>query len=110
MPWRTTTGRVKGLPDSSTRGVWRLTEKGQATRLSYAQARVIFRKQVKVDAEARKRKRITCPIEEEVGAPKETGLTTAVGNRERLLATIQALPFDGFERLCRRLLREAGFQ
>jgi restriction system protein len=100
----------EGLLDSSTRGVWRLTEKGKAAHLSYAQAREIFRKQVKVDAEARKQKRNTFPTEEEVGAPEEMGLTTALGNRERLLATIQALPFDGFERLCQRLLREAGFQ
>jgi len=35
----------EGLLDSSTRGVWRLTEKGQATQLAYSQAQEIFRRQ-----------------------------------------------------------------
>jgi hypothetical protein len=38
------------LNGPSARGVWRLTEKGQATQLTYAHAQEIFRKQVKIDA------------------------------------------------------------
>jgi restriction system protein len=100
----------EGLLDSSTRGVWRLTEKGQATQLTYAQAQEIFRRQVKIDAAARKLKRGDHPAETEPDTPEEADLSIAANYRDRLLASIQALSFDGFERLSQRLLREAGFQ
>jgi len=100
----------EGLLDSSTRGVWRLTEKGQATQLTYAQAQEIFRKQVKTDAAARKQRQKDDPSELEPDTPEEADLSIAANYRDRLLAAVQALPFDGFERLSQRLLREAGFQ
>lgn len=100
----------EGLLDSSTRGVWRLTERGQATHLAAAQAQEIFRKQVKIDAAARKQKEKDQPAGPGVDTPEEAGISLAVDYRDRLLAMIQALPFAGFERLCQRLLREAGFQ
>lgn len=100
----------EGLLDSSTRGVWRLTEKGKAVHLTYAQAQEIFRSQVKIDAAARKQKQKDHPTEPEIDTPEEMDLSVAADYRDRLLAVIQALPPDGFERLCQRLLREAGFQ
>jgi len=100
----------EGLLDSSTRGVWRLTEKGQATHLTYAQAQDIFRRQVKIDAAARKRKQKDQPVGTELDTPEEVDISIAADYRDRLLAALHALPFDGFERLCQRLLREAGFQ
>jgi restriction system protein len=100
----------EGLLDSSTRGVWRLTEKGQKTNLTYAQAQEIFRKQVKIDSDARKEKAKDHPSEPERDTPEEVDLTIAADYRDRLLETIQELPSGGFERLCQRLLREAGFQ
>lgn len=100
----------EGFLDSSTRGVWRLTDKGQGTHLNYSQAEEIFRKQVKIDAAARKKKRPGKPAAPESDTPEEVDLSIAADYRDRLLETIQALPFDGFERLSQRLLREAGFQ
>ena len=100
----------EGLLDSSTRGVWRLTEKGMAMHLTYAQAQDIFRRQVKIDAAVRRQKQKDHPAEPEVDTPEELDLSVAADYRDRLLAMIQALPFNGFERLCQRLLREAGFQ
>ncbi len=100
----------EGLLESSTRGVWRLTEKGQATHLAYEEAQDIFRKQVKIDAAERKGKQKDHPVGPESDTPEEADISLAVDYRDRLLASIQALPFDGFERLCQRLLREAGFQ
>lgn len=100
----------EGMLDSSTRGVWRLTEKGQSTRLTYEQAQDIFRRQVKIDAAARKGRQKEHPLAAEIDTPEELDLSAAADYRDRLLATIQALPFEGFERLCQRLLREAGFQ
>ena len=100
----------EGLLDSSTRGVWRLTEKGLATHLTYAQAQDIFREQVRIDTAARKQKQKDHPAETNVDTPEELELSITADYRDRLLAAIQALPFAGFERLCQRLLREAGFQ
>lgn len=100
----------EGLLDSSRRGVWRLTEKGQATHLTYVQAQDIFRRQIKIDAAARKDKQRDRPLATEIDTPEEVDLSAAADYRDHLLATIQALPFEGFERLCQRLLREAGFQ
>lgn len=100
----------EGLLESSIRGVWRLTEKGQTMHLTYEQAHDIFRKQVKIDAAERKEKQKHHTAEPELDTPEEADLSFAVDYRDRLLASIQVLPFDGFERLCQRLLREAGFQ
>lgn len=100
----------EGLLDSSRRGVWRLTEKGQATHLTYVEAQDIFRRQIKIDAAARKDKQRDRPLATEIDTPEEVDLSAAADYRDHLLATIQALPFEGFERLCQRLLREAGFQ
>jgi len=100
----------QGLLDSSTRGVWRLTEKGQATQLTYAQAQEIFHEQVRIDSAARKQKQKDQQPGTVIDTPEELDLSIAADYRDRLLAAIQALPFAGFERLCQRLLREAGFQ
>jgi catechol 2,3-dioxygenase-like lactoylglutathione lyase family enzyme len=77
--------------------VWRLTEKGQATHLDYAQAQDIFRRQVKIDAAARKQKLKDQSSETDIDTPQDVDLSIAANYRDRLLAIIQALPFDGFE-------------
>lgn len=98
----------EGLIDSSRRGVWSLTEKGQSTDLSPQEGRSIFLKWVKIFAEER-RKRKEQEIEEgEVQAPEKAEIPTT-NFRERLAEILLALPPAGFERLCQRLLREAGF-
>jgi restriction system protein len=99
-----------GLVGSSSRGVWSLTEKGQAKRLDYAQAKAIFNEIVKLDTEARREKASKLPADREIDTPEEADISISLDYRDRLLETIQSLPFDGFERLCQRLLREAGFQ
>src|SRR2546422_8657682 len=47
----------EGLLDSSKRGVWSLTDKGRSTRLSYDEARDIFRKWVKIFSEERRKRK-----------------------------------------------------
>jgi restriction system protein len=98
------------LLDSSTRGVWSLTDKGRATRLDYAKAKMIFDEIVKIDAAARKQRSKEAVKGPPIDTPQEAETSNALDYRERLLTTIQSLPADGFERLCQRLLREAGFQ
>jgi restriction system protein len=97
----------EGLLDSSKRGVWSLTEKGRATRLTVEQAGQIFSHWVKIfDAQRKTKAPDSEPIAEQVAegtgaAPKDY--------RTEVLDLLLALPPPGFERLAQRLLREAGF-
>jgi len=97
----------EGLLDASRRGVWSLTEKARNTSLTPEQARQIYLKWGKAFAEERRRRKDEQPVSDEQ-APEEVALAT-LGYREKLLALLLSLPPGGFERLCQRLLREAGF-
>lgn len=96
----------EGFVDSSKRGVWSLTEKGMATRLTPEQGREIFLKWVKIFQEERRQKSASEPAPEVVAEG-----TGAVNDdyRSMNLDVLLKLPPAGFERLCQRLLREAGF-
>src|SRR5207302_6410440 len=48
-------------------------------------------------------------IQEDVESPDEAGTSAVMSFREQLLKLIKSLSPSGFERLCQRLLREAGF-
>jgi restriction system protein len=98
---------LEGLLDASRRGVWSLTEKARDTSLTPEQAREIYLKWGKTFAERRRRRKDEKPALEEQ-APEEATLT-GLSYREKLLELLLALPPGGFERLCQRLLREAGF-
>jgi restriction system protein len=97
----------EGLLDSSKRGVWSLTERGRATKLTHEQAREIFLKWVRIFQEQRKAKAKTPEEVPEVVA-EGTGATPD-DYRSEVIEILLALPPAGFERLCQRLLREAGF-
>ena len=102
-----------GYVDASTRGVWSLTEKGQTIeKMSAEQAMAIFaalqsqfsKNRAEADVE-------NIPaIDEENVAPSSTAVSSNLDYREQLLSILQHLPPQGFERLCQRLLREAGFE
>jgi restriction system protein len=97
----------EGLIDSSKRGIWSLTERGRSTTLTLAQAREISFKWVKIFQEQRRAKAAKPQPTEEVVAEA----TGAPSNdyRAAVLDRLLKLPAAGFERLCQRLLREAGF-
>jgi restriction system protein len=97
----------EGLLDSSKRGVWSLTERGRATTLTLEQAREVFLKWVKIFQEQRRAKATKPDLSEEVVA-EGTGATSK-DYRTSVLDLLLKLPPAGFERLCQRLLREAGF-
>ena len=99
----------EGLVHSSRRGIWSLTDKGTNTHLTYSDAQKIFKKQVQADAAKRKQKR-EASHPDDIASPGDGDISASGDYREQLLETIMALPFGGFERLCQRLLREAGFQ
>lgn len=98
-----------GHIDSSRRGVWGLTEKGQNVQhLSEEQLRQII-KEVQAKSVRQPPSEIPPAKKEEIEDAGPPG--TDVGNyREELLAIMKSLPPSGFERLCQRLLREAGFE
>lgn len=100
-----------GYLDSSKRGVWALTEKGQAApKLTEGQLREIIQE---VQTKTAKPKASKLPsesanIEDSSVAPLPDA--SAADSREQLLNTLKSLSPSGFERICQRLLREAGFE
>ena len=97
----------EGLLDSSRRGVWSLTERGRSTTLTYSQAHQIFLKWVRIFQEQRRAKAVKVEPLEEVVA--EVAATIPEDHRSAVMHVLLKLPASGFERLCQRVLREAGF-
>lgn len=110
-----------GLIDRSRHGVWKLTEAGsKKDQLSQAEITELVRAQTSSRGAhvrggalhaASGESHTPTPIlsssdESEQLAPD----TEDTDYRSRLLETLQTLPAAGFERLCQRLLREAGFE
>ena len=92
----------EGLLDSSKHGTWKLTEKGRDTALSEEQAHDIFRKWVRIHAEKRKLKAAD-PDEEAGGEDRPPEALD-------LIDVLRGLTAEGFEKVCRELLRESGFE
>jgi len=97
----------EGLLDSSRYGTWKLTEKGKTTVLNEEQSRELFLKWVDIHTKARKGKSDKTVIEEQEDS-KPTDFET--DSNSDLLAVLQSLSPSGFEKLCRELLREHGFE
>ncbi len=86
-----------GFLDSSTRGVWSLTDSGRSAIIDAGKAMEILRS---VDRE-------TSRESDAQARPSETVAETYI---DHALQRIKALPAKGFENLCQRLLRESGFE
>lgn len=101
----------EGLLDSSKHGVWALTSKGEEATLSVSQSREIFRKWVKIHAQARKKSetekapKLAPEIDED-----ESPEAAEAADKTDLLQILQSLSPHGFEKVCQRLLRESGFE
>ncbi len=100
-----------GYLDSSRRGVWALTEKGQSTpELTEDQLREIIQE---VQAKSAKQKSNKSPselIDVEDSSVAPLPASWGASSREQLLSILKSLSPSGFERICQRLLREAGFE
>jgi len=97
----------EGLLDSSKHGTWTLTEKGATAHLADKEAQEIFKKWVAIHAEARKNKKNERPqleieqsLAEDIDLPKSSSL----------IDILRSLSPLGFEKVCRELLRESGFE
>lgn len=99
----------EGLLDSSRHGTWTLTEKGRAAHLDENNAREIFLKWVAIHAANRKQKQEDSPEED---APVTTSAEPESQEETTLdlLSTLRTLSPRGFEKVCRELLRESGFE
>lgn len=102
----------EGLLDSSKYGTWRLTPKGKETQINEEEAREIFRKWVAIHQEARKKAAEEKEKEEDAAASQDESTNEELPNEEEydLLQVLQALSPVGFEKVCRELLRESGFE
>jgi len=98
------------LIDSSTRGVWSLTEKGRNAKLSNEEALQLFQNiHQQFSAERKKQKEKPNTTSESKNTSDELP-DEDNDHRTILLEKLMSLPADGFERLCQRLLRESGFE
>jgi restriction system protein len=102
-----------GYVETSKRGVWTLTDKGRVQKpLTHADAFAIF-KEVQnkiVYGRGESRETSEAPAVAIAKAPPTQEEVGFVGYQDELLAILQKLPPDGFERLCQQLLRESDFQ
>lgn len=98
----------EGLLDSSKHGTWTLTEKGRNAHISAAEADEIFKKWVAIHAENRKQKAAVevDATDEEAPAPD----TPSADEKLSLIGVLRSLSPLGFEKVCRELLRESGFE
>ncbi|HRI18645.1 MAG TPA: Mrr restriction system protein, partial [Burkholderiaceae bacterium] len=102
----------EGLIDSTRRGVWTLTPAGQGTHLTTEKSREIFLNQVKRQAALRREvagKSEAASSEQAEAAPSAPQTDEDQG-LQGFLSVLRSLSPVGFEHLCMRLLREAGFE
>lgn len=99
LAWTRTYLKKAGYVENSARGVWALTSHGlKSTQLDEAEVVKIVRAQ---DQET--------TVEREVELGREPSSDTAEIWQQKLLKRLQIISPDAFERLCQRILREAGF-
>ncbi len=107
LAWAKTYMKKAGLLDNSTRGVWTLTQEGEAC--DEEAIRAVPATVRKMDLENRK------PLQQdgvEIQPAVIDGEVIEASEpywKDSLLDALKKLPSDAFERLAQRLLREAGF-
>lgn len=97
----------EGYLDSSKFGTWKLTEKGKSATITVQQAGEIFKKWVNIHQKARKDKSDNQIIEEQEENPPEE---IEESSNAELIDILLSLSPSGFEKVCKELLRESGFE
>lgn len=98
----------EGLLDNSKKGVWTLSSKGQDVFLNQEDARKIFLKWVEIHQKAKKEKLSKSKIVESQEQEEPEELDNEI--TPTLLEVLQSVTPIGFEHICKRLLREHGFE
>jgi restriction system protein len=97
----------EGYLDSSKFGTWKLTEKGKTATITVQQAGEIFKKWVDIHQKARKDKSDNQIIEEQEENPPEE---IEESSHAELIDILLSLSPSGFEKVCKELFRESGFE
>lgn len=104
----------EGLISSEKRGVWQLTKQGRETFLNNETSRALFKKWVEVHSKERKSKQDSNqssenkePADEKIEIIENLAESS---HREKLLNVLWQISPDGFERLCKYILRLYGFE
>lgn len=102
----------EGLLDASKHGTWKLTEIGQKTKITPDNARLIFKKWVAINQKNIKNKDLPSISENTlVDIINEVSPEYAeVAETPALINVLRSLSPEGFEKICRELLRESGFE
>ena len=95
-----------GYIDTSERGVWNITAKGQNASLTHQEALSVFR-EVQAGVKIEQANKITEDSDQE---SEELPTPEQGDHRAQLMEVLRNLSGFDFEKLCQRLLREAGFQ
>ena len=99
----------EGLIDSPQRGLWTLTPKGAKTHLDGEASHELFVKWVRIHQQTRQQEKAGPAIESAVAVEDEEE-SPEEAEEESLIDVLQSLPAEGFERLCKRVLHEYGFE
>ena len=103
----------EGLLDSSKHGTWKLTDKGKQISLTEEEAHKLFLKWLNIHQKPRKGKTEKKEITEEIfiGAQEEISPDDVeISDEINLIDILRSLSPSGFEKICRELLRESGFE
>ncbi len=96
----------EGYLDSTIRGTWKLTPKGQNAKISQDAAHKIFLKWVEINQKGSSNISTEDILEDiDKNEPENSNII----NKENLLEILQNLTPFGFEKICLELLRESGF-
>lgn len=97
-----------GYLASAERGIWKLTDKGWGSHLSEQEIEILFKKVHQESLKSTKEQPASIAGKKTI--PEEEYSTEEEAHTQKILNIIQALSPAGFEKLCKRLLTECGFQ
>lgn len=97
-----------GYLASAERGIWKLTDKGWGSYLSEQEIETLFKKVHQESLKSTKEQPASIAGKKII--PEEEYSTEEEAHTQKILNIIQALSPAGFEKLCKRLLTECGFQ
>ncbi|WP_243544516.1 restriction endonuclease [Pseudodesulfovibrio tunisiensis] len=99
----------EGLLDSSKYGTWKLTDEGKKTHLTENEAYLIVRKWQKIKQRKPKNETFKKTNKNEIFIPHEENGSSDFLNLD-LIDVLRSLSPDGFERICKEVLRESDFE
>ncbi|MBF0228130.1 MAG: restriction endonuclease [Desulfamplus sp.] len=101
----------EGLLSSEKRGIWQLTQKGRDTQLNEVEGRELFKKWISIHTDERKEKHnIPQKVEPEEIEEEKIIEYSGTSHRKLLLNVLHNVTPEGFEKLCKYILRVYGFE